>query len=154
RSVQLAESRPGVRGLERLDHRPHPHQRVAQVGPLVAAVLPGPPRRLPEVGGAARPQRPDGEGAAARHRLLLPLQPDDQQPPLARTTGAPPRGPLRRRRGPGKSRPWTPRGRESASEPAVSSSSETRITSGRPGPCASVLTISAPASKLSAIHAS
>ena len=45
-------------------------------------------------------------------------------------------------------------GPESASETSVSSSSETRITSGRPGPWASARTISAPASKLSAIQAS
>ena len=60
------------------------HQRVAQVGALVAAVLPGAPGRLAEVGGAAGAQRPHRQRPAARHRLLVALVADDHQAAAAR----------------------------------------------------------------------
>ena len=110
RVVQLAEPAPGVRGLQRLDHRPHPHQGVAQVGAVVAAVLPGAAGRLAEIGGAAGAQRAHGERAAARHRLLVAL--------VARRSSG-------RRRGAGAGRgsrrracPAAPRGPRAPASPA------------------------------------
>ena len=68
--VQLAEPCPGVGGLEGLDHRPHLHQGVAQVGALVAAALPGAAGRLTEIDRATAAKRPDRERPAPRDRLL------------------------------------------------------------------------------------
>ena len=99
-----------------------------------------------QVGGAARAQRPHRERAAAGDRLLVALVADDHQAAAAR--GGAGRGSRRRARrrgraGPrGPARPRSPPRRRRGSRP------------GRPGPCASERTISAPASKLSAIQAS
>ena len=70
-------------GLEGLDHRAQPDQRVAKVGPLVAAVLPGAPGRLAQLDRAARPQRADSEGASSGDGLALALKTDDHQAPSA-----------------------------------------------------------------------
>ena len=129
RPVQLAEPAPGVRGLQRLDHRPHLHQGVAQVGALVAAVLPGAAGRLAEVGGAAGAQRAHRQRPPARHRLLA--RPRGRRSSGSRRGVCAGRGSRRRACRRARAGPRGP------ASPRVSSSSETRMTSGSPGPWAS-----------------
>ena len=116
--------------------------------------------RGPGNGRAPRIARPPGRGrrrrrGAARRTARARRRATDSSSPSSPTiTRQPPRCDDAGRGSRRRALPATPRGPESASETSVSSSSESRITSGRPGPWASARTISAPASKLSAIQAS
>ena len=85
RPVELVEAAPGVGGLEGLDEHAEPEQLVAQVGALVAAVLPGAPGGAAErhrSAGAQPPRRASGGGATDSRS---PSQPQIiRQPPRRR----------------------------------------------------------------------
>ena len=123
------ELRPRRRRLERLDHHAAVQQVVAQVGPVEARALPRAPGGLPEGDPAGVAQRLDGGLAPRAHRLLRsPSQPTIASAPWPRRApaGSADSAPARRPRSPV---------RPSASR--VSSSSDSRATSGATPPCSS-----------------